>query len=316
MESNILQDSLEGEKLFFNELISNRITNNKIPLEADYRRATFYLPKKDDKWKEIIDPKMFHIVEGKYRNEIFKTVIKKSGNVIDICCGPGATSLELAREGLNVKGFDLSNDAISMAKKMKDENPYLENFGTLEYHCKDINMINIQNEKNISTIIGISAFHHIYDLEKFLDNCYNSLEKGSLMITLDDIGHTKFDKFLKNIFLFILPKYGLSYKEKFKRVYKYIFYRKMVSNEIFSPMETYTSKHGASMKIIENFWFNKLKLEKVVYYGAFSVQVCNSIQGPSWFRYSVAKFLTALDRGLIKLGICKGFYRIIYSTKD
>lgn len=316
MKSNILQDSLEGEKIFFNDLISNRITNNKIPLEADYRRATFYLPEDNDKWNEIIDPKMFNIVEGKYRNDIFKRVIKKSGNVIDICCGPGATSLELAREGLKVKGFDLSNDAISMAKKMKDENPYLENFGSLEYHCQDINMINIQSEKNVSTIIGISAFHHIYDLENFLDNCYNSLEKGSLMITLDDIGHTKFDKFLKNILLFILPKYGLSYKEKFERIYKYIFYKKTVSNEIFSPMELYTSKHGASMKIIENFWFNKLKLEKVVYYGAFSVQVCNSIKGPAWFRYNVAKILTILDRVLIKFKICKGFYRIIYSTKD
>jgi len=316
MDKTFLKNSLEGEKEYFNDLIRNRVTNNKIPLEADYRRATFPLPKKNDKWNEIIDPKMFKIVEGKYRYDILNRVIKKSGNVLDICCGPGATSLELARHGLNVKGFDLSSEAITMAKKMKDENPYLDNFGSLEYFCQDINSINIQDEKNISTIIGISAFHHIYDLEKFLKNCYNTLEKGGLMITLDDIGHTKFDQFLKNCLLFILPKYGLSYKEKFKRLYRYFFYGKPISNEMFSPMELYTSKHGASMKIIENFWFNKLKVEKVVYYGAFSIQVCNSIKGPDWFRYNVAKILTCIDRMLIKLKICKGFYRIIYSTKD
>jgi hypothetical protein len=149
-------------------------------------------------------------------------------------------------------------------------------FGSGVYLINVSSQINSDRDSTLAAIysngvcfsdgLPLTKLLHKYDPE------FKQMRGIDLMKTiLDDIGHTKFDKLLKNIFLFILPKYGLSYKEKFLRIFKYIFFKKTVSNEIFSPMELYTSKHGASMKIIENFWYNKLKLEKVVYYGAFSV---------------------------------------------
>ena len=109
------------------------------------------------------------------------------GDVLDICCGPGGISLELARNGLNVNGYDISPDAISVANKMKDENPFKNKFGKLNYECKDVQLIDFNN-KRYDTIIGISAFHHIYDLEPFLFKCKASLTNNGMMVTFDDIG--------------------------------------------------------------------------------------------------------------------------------
>lgn len=316
MTNQNLENSLKNEAIFFDQLISNRIKNKQIPLQADFRRATKFIPKDGDSWAEIIDPKMFDIVEGKLHKELLKRIINNGGNVLDICCGPGALSLELARNGLIVHGYDISQKAIITANKMLEENPFKDNFGQLKYHCLDVNKIDFENKKDISTIVGISAFHHIYELQNFLDNCYNSLKDDGLMVTLDDIGFTKTDYSIKNLLLFILPKYGTTYKEKFQRLFKYIFSGEKVSNEIFSPMEIWASKHDIASNDIVDFWHNKLKIEKVIYFGAFSIQVCNSIKGPDFFRYNVAKILTRLDSFLIKIGICRGFYRIMYATKN
>ena len=313
MKKPELDQSLKDEAAFFDDLINSKLRDGTIPIQADYRRATKFLPENDGE-REIIDPKLYKIVEGELHDEMISRISFQGGKVLDICCGPGALSLELARNGLDVKGYDISESAINTARLMAKENPFTDGFGKLEYFCQDVNTIDFTSEK-YSTIVGNSAFHHIYDLEMFLEKCYHSLEPGGLMVTFDDIGFSKMDYFLKNLFLFILPKYGLSYKQKMMRLWQYIFAGKKVSNEIFSPMEVWASKHDTASNEILDFWTKKLKTEKIIYWGAFSVQVCNATKGPDWFRYSVARFITGLDRFLIKIGVCRGFYRIIYSTK-
>jgi 2-polyprenyl-3-methyl-5-hydroxy-6-metoxy-1,4-benzoquinol methylase len=311
MESKNLSDSLFKEASFFNDLINSKYKQGRIPLQADYRRATKYIPNNssDD---EPIDPELFNILEGDVHRIMLKKIIDNGGNVLDVCCGPGGISLELAREGLNVEGFDLSPDAIFVANKMKNENPFNENFGSLKYECLDVNLINFENKK-YDSIIGISAFHHIYDLEIFLSKCHESLTNNGIMVTFDDIGFSKIDFFIKNSLMFVLPKRGLSYKKKFLRLIDYVFFRKRFSNEIFSPMEVWASKHDEASDLILDFWTIKLKTDYIYYYGAFSGFVCGTLAGPDWFRYPVAKLLVRLDKLLIKIGVCKGFYRVIIS---
>jgi 2-polyprenyl-3-methyl-5-hydroxy-6-metoxy-1,4-benzoquinol methylase len=313
MEEN-LKVHLTEESIFFNDLIRKRLSSNRIPIEADYRRATKYIPKTNENQNELIDPHLYLIVQGEYINELIMRIAKQTGNALDICCGPGWLSLELARNGIKVDAYDISDLAIATAKKMLLENPYPLNNGGVNYNCQDVNKINF-NTKQYNTIYGFSAFHHVYDFDIFMNNCLNNLPKGGLMVTFDDIGYTKTDTFFKNLFLFILPTFDMSYIQKFKRLYNYFVNKKALSNEIYSPMEVYASKHDIASDSILDFFTKKMNVEKIIYFGAFSVRVCNSISGPDWFRYGLAKFLTILDRLLIKIGICRGYYRIIYSTK-
>lgn len=313
MEKSNLTESLTNEAIFFNELINSKFKDGRIPLQADYRRATKYIPGNQSD-EEPIDPKLFKILEGKIHDLMLNTIITNGKNVLDICCGPGGISLELARNGLNVEGFDISPDAIFVANKMKNENPYTDNFGSLKYECKDVNLIDFEKKK-YDTIIGISAFHHIYNLESFLIKCRASLTENGMMVTFDDIGFTKTDFFIKNLLMFLLPKRGLSYKQKLLRLYNYIFHKKKFSNEIFSPMEVWASKHDEASDLILDFWTKELTAKYIFYFGAFSGFVSGTLAGPDWFRYPISRILTIMDRFLIKIGVCRGFYRVIISKK-
>lgn len=313
MEDN-LQAHLSEESIFFNDLIKKRLSANRIPIEADYRRATKFIPKDKDLENEVIDPELYKIVQGKYIDELINRISIQSGNALDICCGSGWLALELARNGVSVEGYDISDLAIKTAKKMLNENPFPLGKGAVNYNCLDVNKIDFKKRNN-DTIYGFSAFHHVYDFDIFMNNCYENLNTNGLMVTFDDIGYTKMDSFFKNLFLFVFPTFDLSYYDKFKRLYDYLINGKLFSKEIYSPMEVYASKHDIASDSILEFFTKKMKPEKIVYFGAFSVRVCNSISGPDWFRYNSAKFLTMLDKVLIKMGICRGYYRIIYSTK-
>lgn len=314
MKKNNLAETLVNEATFFNELINSKFKDGRIPMQADYRRATKYIPDSQSD-HELIDPELFKILEGEIHDLMLNAIISNGNKVLDICCGPGGVSLELARNGLDVEGYDISIDAIFVANKMKNENPYTQKFGSLKYECKDVNLIDFESKK-YDTIIGISAFHHLYDLELFLRKCKDSLTEDGMMVTFDDIGFTKIDFFIKNLFMFLLPKRGLSYKKKFLRLYNYLIKGVKFSNEIFSPMEVWASKHDESSELILNFWTKELKTKYIFYYGAFSGFVCGTLDGPDWFRYLVAKVLTNLDRFLIKIGVCRGFYRVIISSRS
>lgn len=50
-------------------------------------------------------------------------------HICDAGCGCGVYSLKLARFGFSVSGFDISEDAVSLTKKLLSENGYsAENF--------------------------------------------------------------------------------------------------------------------------------------------------------------------------------------------
>lgn len=310
---NELQDFLNNESSFFNDLINKRMLDDKIPIEADYRRATKYIPLKGEN-REIIDPELYRIVQGHHIDYLIKRIASQGGSALDICCGPGWLALELARNEVNVTAYDISNAAIKIANKMLNDNPYPLGSGSIDYNCQDVNKIDFKVKK-FDTIYGFSAFHHVYDFDSFMNNCFENLNENGLMVTFDDIGYTKMDSFFKNLFLFIFPNFDLTYRQKFSRLYNFLFKGGQISNEIYSPMEVYASKHDVASDSILDFFTKRLKPEKIVYFGAFSVRVCNSIGGPDWFRYFSAKILTSLDDFLIKIGICRGYYRIIYSTK-
>ncbi|MEK6756915.1 MAG: hypothetical protein AABZ02_12250, partial [Bacteroidota bacterium] len=114
------QDNLEGlkqaEAVFFDEIADLRTQDGHIPLEADIRRATKFIPKRSEKLP-VIDPEMSAILDGGAREKYLDMVAHKpGGRVLDICCGSGWLALELGRRGQIVDAYDLSPKAIALAK--------------------------------------------------------------------------------------------------------------------------------------------------------------------------------------------------------
>ena len=76
--------------------------------------------------------------------EIFLKYLKPESNILEIGCGPGYFSLELARSNHHVTGVDLSPDCIKLAKKTALESSSENGFGSLNYLCGDFNSLNLK----------------------------------------------------------------------------------------------------------------------------------------------------------------------------
>jgi SAM-dependent methyltransferase len=301
---------LEAE--FFDKSAHSRTVFGQIPMEADIRRATRFIPSSPD--QEAIDPRMTNLLEGKYRDRLIKYVAHRpAGKVLDICCGPGWLALELGRFGQTVDAYDLSPKAIALARRMLDENPYKKGFGKVTYHLEDVTSLDLGKE-TIDSISGWSAFHHLPDLMSFMDQVNQALKPGGIVATCDDLPVHRLSVWLGRFFRLILPTYDRNYRQKIRDSIRRIRGITKEKPEYFTPMEEVSAK-DKSVFDFADYLYDKFDILFDVRFNAFACGPAMTIKGPDWFRYSVARMIIGLDRVLCRLGICKGFLRIIVARK-
>jgi len=104
--------------------------------------------------------------------------------VLEIGCGAGFISLELARNGCDVTGIDISKESIKAAKKFANENPFKEGFGYLKYHIAKIFDF-LKNIKNaFDTIVFYGILHHFtfFELMELCPLMRGALKKDGIVV--------------------------------------------------------------------------------------------------------------------------------------
>ncbi|MDB4816213.1 class I SAM-dependent methyltransferase [Gammaproteobacteria bacterium] len=313
---------LGSEADYFDTLIKNRTKHGIIPLTADKQNATFYEPLRESVYDENLHPhnelndaKMTDVFAEPHNSKAIDYLVNcPEGNILDVCCGPGWLSLELARHGRNLKSFDISNSALEIAKQFLEHNKNSPNFGSIDYNLADISTVNLE-ELNLSGVVGYSAFHHLADPEEFLDRVYDVLPKDGIVVTFDDLESGRVEIFFRHLIKLLLPIYEYTLLEKLKFIFQIIMGKRKPNEMLESPMEIEADKHGDAAESIRNSLTKKFTPIYDKEFSAFSVFVCLSIKGPGWFRYPTARIINFLDKVLVKVGICKGSFRMIISKK-
>ena len=83
--------------------------------------------------------------------------------ILEVGCGNGYLSLELARDGHDVTGIDLSVDIIEVAERSQAAHPAPPGFGCLCYLCTDVNTYQAA-DSSFDAVIFNRALHHMHDL--------------------------------------------------------------------------------------------------------------------------------------------------------
>ncbi len=135
--------------------------------------------------------------------------------VLDIACGTGGYSLELAAHGYNVTAVDL--DA-GMLKQLGDKMDISK--GTLEYFQSDMVKVNekIQTKFNMAFCIGNSMVHleNIQQIKEFLANTRKMLENdGSLILQIINFDRIIL-KEIKNLPTIESKDIGLSFERNYE----------------------------------------------------------------------------------------------------
>jgi ubiquinone/menaquinone biosynthesis C-methylase UbiE len=307
-----LKEMMRGEAEFFDQSALKRTAHGQIPMEADIRRATRFIPTRLG--EEVIDPKMTYILEGKYRDRLLDTVAHRNGGrVLEVCCGPGWLALELGRRGQKVDAYDISPQAVTLARRMLEENPYKENFGSVSYHLQDVTQVDLGVD-TLDAMVGWSAYHHLPNLPDFMERAYRALKPGGVIATLDDLPRGRLEKWLERILRLALPTHDRTYLDKIRDAYRRIIGKTKEMPDHFTPMEELAAKDHAVFEIAD-ILYEKYEVLFDVRWAAFVSTPAMQVRGPDWFRYSVARLLVFIDRVLCKIGLCKGFLRIIIARK-
>lgn len=111
---------------------------------------------------------------------IFNNVdIPKKSNVLDAACGAGRHSIQLAKNGFNVTGFDLSDTLLKIAKinavKQKAD---------INFINSDIR--NFYSKTNFSLIVNLFTSFGYFDSDdenfKFFENAFSMLLEGGYLV--------------------------------------------------------------------------------------------------------------------------------------
>jgi 2-polyprenyl-3-methyl-5-hydroxy-6-metoxy-1,4-benzoquinol methylase len=154
--------NIEGEAHAFDEQIEDRMAHGHIP---DLRRTTaceyFY----NNPWRH---PEYVKLDFGQIFERIDAAIRQygpRSGRarVIEIGCGPGFMSLELARAGHDVLGVDVSSKAIEIARTVAASDPWITERGPLTYRVADFLADDKLAKGSFDAIVTVGALHHFPD---------------------------------------------------------------------------------------------------------------------------------------------------------
>lgn len=102
--------------------------------------------------------------------------------VLEVGCGPGYISLELARNKFDTTGIDLSRVCIDIAKKIAHEDPWGESRGPLHYLCGDFFTESLLPEHSFDVLIFVGALHHFSDQENVGKRVASLLKPNGIII--------------------------------------------------------------------------------------------------------------------------------------
>ena len=169
------QNHIDEEAEAFDKRISERTKAGFVP---DLRRAVkcdyFY----KSFWR---DPQFIDLYLGLINKGylcLLRSYCPKNATILDVGCGAGYMSLELARSGYNVSAFDISSDCIETAKQVLASNPYKDDFGSLDYKVMALH----KAEGQYDVVLFSVSLHHMPDLEGSINKAKALLKPGGCLL--------------------------------------------------------------------------------------------------------------------------------------
>jgi ubiquinone biosynthesis O-methyltransferase len=250
------------------------------------------------------DPVIEDIVRGEYRRFIIsKAMEKKDGNVLEIGCGTGWLSLELARAGMNVKGVDLSEKRIAIAQRYFEQLKKKENIkGDIDYIACPVQEVSFKKSV-FDLIVCWDSLHHIQNIESIMKKITQWLKPDGQLIIFEYIGLPFLNKIIIMI-IYALPvinKAGILKKIESK-----------ITNDNSArkaPLEGITGLE--MLRAVKRYL--ELKIFKTTL--SISYYVAPYICGNRSLKHKFVRFLKRLDDAITNLHFLRGQYIFLWATK-
>jgi 2-polyprenyl-3-methyl-5-hydroxy-6-metoxy-1,4-benzoquinol methylase len=172
-----LSDVLEQEGAAFDVRLKERMEHGHIP---DLRRAVPTDWFNNNVWRRPVFVNMLNQrVIG-----FCISHLEPGSRVLEVGCGPGHMSLELARNGFRVTGLDVARETLEVARKLAAENTHRDSWGSVDYVRADF--LTWQTEpKQFDAVVYFGALHHFPDVPETLDRTLELLKPNGRIVTYE-----------------------------------------------------------------------------------------------------------------------------------
>jgi len=114
------------------------------------------------------------------------SVLPQGSKVLDLGCGSGWFSLELAKAGFHVTAMDLSAASIGIARKALQT--AILKTGSVTYHCADLNTWKIDSP-DYAAVCYVGSLHHLEDPKPVVERMKASLRHPHYMVASEPLPH-------------------------------------------------------------------------------------------------------------------------------
>jgi 2-polyprenyl-3-methyl-5-hydroxy-6-metoxy-1,4-benzoquinol methylase len=166
---------LAAEAAAFDRRIAERVAAGFVP---DIRRAVpcdyFY----KSFWR---DPQFIRLYVGRVIDTYLDLLARHCGrglSILDVGCGAGYVSLELARAGHHVTAIDISAENIRIARDVLADNPFADGFGSLEYRVQPFH----EATGEWDVVLFSVSLHHMPDVEAVVERARALVRPGGHLV--------------------------------------------------------------------------------------------------------------------------------------
>ncbi|MBI5570688.1 MAG: class I SAM-dependent methyltransferase [Desulfomonile tiedjei] len=177
---------IEEEAKAFDKRIGERIERGFVPdlrrtVQCDYFYKSF--------WRDPLFVRLYlgWIMDGLL--SALKTHCGPKLSILDVGCGAGYMSLELARHGHNVEAIDISPGCIKTARETLADNPYKKGFGSLKYAVMPFH----EAKGRYDVVMFCVSMHHMSKIDEVVKKAHGLLHPNGHLLFYEPC-HERFRK--------------------------------------------------------------------------------------------------------------------------
>jgi 2-polyprenyl-3-methyl-5-hydroxy-6-metoxy-1,4-benzoquinol methylase len=296
----------------FNHQIEQRVANGHIP---DLRRCEpcdwFYNnPWRRPAYVELDFGEQFTIIHDAILQHL--PVSRGPVRVLEVGCGPGYLSLELARAGFDVTGLDISPKSVQVAERFAFEDPYASTRGPLRYLRADFLNSAQLKPKSFNAVVFLGSLHHFPNQAATLHRVRELLAPNGLIVAHEPVrdrvthsnallGHllrvllSLQGGFFKN---YPVPENPLSAELDVSQLFSEMRYETNDGTNVQSVNDNeagYAEMHPALEAVFEQLQFS--------WRYAFFHEIIGGLRFDECLNVKLARYLREVDRELCRAGV-------------
>jgi len=318
-----VDDSLSAEADAFDRRINERQSAGFIPdLERLTENEYFY----KSFWRDPVYADLYVGTLSRNYIRYFKEYSGQGACILDVGCGPGYFSLELAREGFNVIGIDISPGAVDAANGALAEARLGDDFGSLSFFCGTLQEFLLDDSRTFDGILSSGFLHHIPDLGSELRHIASALKSGGVLV-MHEPQHLQFtekDAFWVATMRLILSKLdawyedyaGVKTSKDFHELVVATHQEFTLERDISEPLGQSPNDLSADRDAILQALESHFSLLEVSPSRSFIYRTLGGLRGPGEMRHDLANLLSLIDLEGVERGHLNAnyFYAVAQRT--